>query len=480
MSDSTGKPAPSDNVAADEDTAASPSSAKTRRARRRERLLAMANRERARRREERLALREERLEAKHSPPALPPGAERTGLDDTSAPGPGDAPATPVEESPAPEGVGSEAQAERQSRARRLLVRLGIWVVLPTLLSVFYYYRQASDQFESVSLITIYSAEAVPTSVGGLNALIGLGSGSSVVTDGLAVREYIFSRGIVQRLDADERFIRHYADPNKDWLSRLPRGAGVEDAMSAYEDWVNVEVDPMSGVATLTVRAYSAEAAQRFSQAIIRYAEEMVNDLSSRARADEVKFAEAELSKAETRLTAARQKLVQVQEERGEYNPEMSAQAQLSIRTALESQLAAARAELAQLLAYMNPDAPQVVGAREKVRALSAQISGASRKMVASEEESQSLNKSAVEFEAALVEKELATAAYEAATSAVSLARASAGRQHRYLATISPPSFADESTEPNRGVGVLTVFLCSLLFMGIGSLLVAGVKEHARL
>jgi capsular polysaccharide transport system permease protein len=448
--------------------------------------------ERARLRAERQALREERLQWRRAPEGDQTGDQDGDQLRDQLGEEGEAPLAPTQEGTDPAPVapvdptlpeafsGRDAQAKRVSRAQRLLLRLLVWVVLPTLASAYYYYRQASSQFESVSLITIYSAEAAPTSVGGLNALIGLGAGSSVVTDGLAVREYIFSRDMLRRLNSDEGFIAHFADPGKDWWSRLPADAGVEDAMSSYEDRVNVEVDPMSGVATLTVQAYSAEAAQRFSQAIIRYAEEMVNELSSRARADEVKFAEAELSKTEARLAAARKRLVEVQHERGEYNPEMSAQAQLSIRTALESQLATARAELAQLLAYMTPDAPQVVGAKEKVRALSGQIAGTSRKMVAKDEDGHSLNKSAVEFEAVLVEKELATAAYQAATSAVSLARASAGRQHRYLATISPPSFADESTQPNRGAGVLTVFLCSLLFMGIGSLMVAAVKEHARL
>jgi capsular polysaccharide transport system permease protein len=79
-----------------------------------------------------------------------------------------------------------------------------------------------------------------------------------------------------------------------------------------------------------------------------------------------------------------------------------------------------------------------------------------------------------------MEKEFATAVYQASMSALAQARSSASRQHRYLATIAPPSRADESTLPSRGIGVLTVFLCSVLLMGIGSLLVAGVKEHARL
>jgi capsular polysaccharide transport system permease protein len=439
--------------------------------------------ERARRRAERQALRDERLE---DPAVRAPEEGKPAQGEAEVPKPAEQVETPapVLETPEPATPeafsGAHAHKKRASRARRLALRLLVWVVLPTLVGAYYYYRLASPQYESVSQLTIYSAETLPSGPGGLHALMGLGAGSSVLTDGMAVREYIFSRDMLRRLDTDEGFIKHYADQSKDWFSRLPKDASLEDAFASFEDWVNVEVDPLSGVATLTVRAYTPEAAQRFSKAIIHYAEQMVNELSSRARADEVKYAEQEQEKAEQRLATARKRLVEAQQERGEYNPEMSAQAQMSIRTALESQLAMARAELAQLQAYMTPDAPQVIGAKEKIRALSGQIAGASRRMVAKDEKGQSLNKSVVEFEAIAVEKELATSAYEATTNALMLARASAGRQHRYLATISPPSFADESTRPKRGLGVLTVFVCSLLFMGIGSLLIAGVKEHARL
>ena len=45
--------------------------------------------------------------------------------------------------------------------------------------------------------------------------------------------------------------------------------------------------------------------------------------------------------------------------------------------------------------------------------------------------------------------------------------------------IAEPSEPDESTYPRRAMAVLTVFLVSLVIMGIGTLLVAAVREHAR-
>jgi capsular polysaccharide transport system permease protein len=91
-----------------------------------------------------------------------------------------------------------------------------------------------------------------------------------------------------------------------------------------------------------------------------------------------------------------------------------------------------------------------------------------------------LNASFVLFEKAAVEKEFATRAYQSALTTLELARTDAARQHRYLATIAEPSLADEARFPRRYLGTLTVFLACFLAFSIGSLLVATVKEHARL
>ena len=80
----------------------------------------------------------------------------------------------------------------------------------------------------------------------------------------------------------------------------------------------------------------------------------------------------------------------------------------------------------------------------------------------------------------MVEKEFAQKAYESALAQLELARSDAARQHRYLATIASPSKPDEATYPRRVRSVLTVFVVSFLLMGIGALLSAAVREHARL
>ncbi len=127
---------------------------------------------------------------------------------------------------------------------------------------------------------------------------------------------------------------------------------------------------------------------------------------------------------------------------------------------------------------MTDEAPQVRAAKERVKALAAQVAGEKRRLV-NPSGGTSIADSLAEFDAAMVEKEFAQKGYEVAMATLEVARTDATRQHRYLAIVTAPSKPDESTYPERGLGVLTVFIMSFLLLGIVSLLVAAVREHAR-
>jgi capsular polysaccharide transport system permease protein len=354
--------------------------------------------------------------------------------------------------------------------------MSLFVLLPTLLSVVYYAFFASDQFESYSVVTIHSAEAAP--VLGLAGLIGIPGGGSA-HDVLTVREYILSRDMLRRLEDDHAFVAHYQSADWDWWSRLSHDASFEEAFEYYKEKAAANVDSASGTLTLRVRAFDADSARKFSQAILDYSEASVNALTERERRDRTAYAEAEVKRAEGRLGEARKGLLRLQQERSEFNPLASATAAMTIRTTLEADLAKARAELMALKSYMQDGAPKVIEAEQRVRALGAQIANESRKLIDPKKEG-GLSGSLVEFEASMVEKEFAEKAYASTLGALELARSDAARQHRYVAVIAQPSKPDDSTYPTRWLGVLSVFGISFLLLGIGALIVAAVREHASL
>lgn len=380
--------------------------------------------------------------------------------------------------PAAPSAAEVVRANRRKRGKRLLAKIALFVLFPTVLGAVYFGFIASNRYESVSLFTINASDSRP-SLPAMESLIGLAGSGPAARDTLAVRDFVLSRDMLRDLDEKQDFIKHYKSRQADFWSRLASDASFEDAFEYYKDIVLVGFDSNSGVLTLKVRAYTAADAQRFARHILEQSEVMVNHLAERARADQMKFAVSEVDKAEKRLSQARQELVKVQQEQGEFNPEATAAAAMSIRTTLEGELAKARAELATLKSYMAPEAPQVIAATEKVRSLAGQAAGETQRLVNPKGE-KGLNASFVLFEQAAVEKEFATRAYQSALTTLELARTDAARQHRYLATIATPSLADEAQYPRRYLGTLTVFLSCFLAFSIGSLLAATVKEHARL
>lgn len=366
---------------------------------------------------------------------------------------------------------------RKARARQLLKRLALFVGLPTAIATVYFGLIASDQFESISPVTVQSAEQ-QTSLG-LESLIGVVPGAASSRDALTIREYILSREVLQRLDKEHSFIAHYRSKDADWFSRLGEDATFEDAYEYYEDKVRVDYDTMSGVLTVSVLAFDAQSAQRFATAILSYSEEMVNDLAERARADGLHFAEDQVERAEQRLSKARAEVLKLQGQGADLNPEQTAAAAITIRSELQAELARARAELSEAQAFMRSDAPKVVALRQRVAALVKQVSRENNRMIGGGEAG-GMHNILAEFEPALLEKEFSQAAYASALKSLELAHAEVGRQHRYLATIAPPSLADEPTHPRRVYGIVTVFFLSIAIFVVGSLLIAAFREHARI
>lgn len=366
--------------------------------------------------------------------------------------------------------------DRKKQRRKLARVFLIWVGVPVFLAVVYYGLLASDQYMSEAQYTIQSSEMQASM--GLDSLISTGLLSGAGQDSLAMQAYVLSRDVLARLDRDHAVIAHYQSDAFDWLSRLDEDATFEQAFEHYRDMVDVQHDSQSGVSTLTVKAATAQDAQRFAGAILKYAEEMVNGLSERARIDRMSFATKEVKAGEERLAKARQAIVDMQLHGEEMDPEASASAVMAVRGELEGELAKATAELRELKAFMRDDSHRVVALKQRIASLEAQVESENKKLV--DVKPRSLSASIARFEPLVVEKEFAQKAYESALASLELARSEAAQQHRYLAIVSIPSMPDEATHPERLLNVITVLVVSLLTLGVGSLLLAAIREHANI
>ncbi len=368
-----------------------------------------------------------------------------------------------------------AKQLRRIRARKLMVRMLVGVGLPTALAAVYYGWLVQPQYESVTAFTIQSADGG----GGTSALQLLVAAvpGSATRDVMLVQEYAESRDMLQILIRDHRWVEHYSKPSVDYLSRLDHDATFEEQYDYYIDHITLEHDSHSGVLTLKVRAFSRQKAHELGQAILDASEHMVNDLNDRARRDRIELARREVGRAERRLSTARQALREAQAEQGELDPRSSAAAVLEIRSHLEGELAVARAELTTLSATLQRDAPALVEQRHRVAALQRQIDEQNQRLSGGGGEG--INNVIATFEPIVIEKEFAERAYSSAMTSLELARVDASRQHRYLVRIAGPSRPDDPAYPRFWYSMLTVIVLSFFLLGIGTLLIASVREHAN-
>jgi capsular polysaccharide transport system permease protein len=367
------------------------------------------------------------------------------------------------------------EATRRAKANRLKRQLQFWVGIPTLLAVIYYGLIHSDYYQSESSYSIQSTDQGGAS---LDSLFGVLPGMGSDKDALTVKEYILSRDVLKRLDQEHAFLKHYQESGADWFSRLSRDTSFEDAFDYYLSRVDVDYDTESGISTLKVRALDAEQAAQFANALLKYSEELVNELSDRAETDHLDLARQEVVAGEERLARARTNILLQQRSGEDINPAESAAAIMGIRGTLEGELARAQAELTEISSYMRDDAPRVIALKNKIESLETQVRNENRRLVNPDEDS--LSSSIARFEPMVLEKEFAEQAYQSALTFLEIARAEAAKQHRYLATIVSPSIPDEATHPKRIMGIFTVLLVTLAAFGIGSLLIAAVREHARI
>ncbi len=395
-------------------------------------------------------------------------------------------ANPVVEQPAvllSQKPVKDVRQMRKQRLRLLLLKLLFAVGIPTLLASLYWGLMASDYYTSHAEFVIHSADGNGSPI--LDSLLGAGMGASVSDkDARLAKEYLESRDALRKLMEEHRFVEVYSDAALDRFSRLEKDATLENAYEYYTGgWrkglIGVDFDSMSGVAQIRYRAPSPEQAKHMLEALLGYAEKVVNDLSNRSRQDQLNFARRELALAEARLLEARSAMLAFQNTNEEMDPAKAATSVATIKGVLEGELAKTQTLYSEMRAYMQPDAPQVKRLASRIASLKLQIERENQRLVNTDGED-ALNETIARYEAALMEKEFAQKSYQAALTYLETARAESARQIRYLSVIVPPSVPSDPDYPERLHNVLTVFFLSFIFYLLISMLIASVREHAKI
>jgi len=281
---------------------------------------------------------------------------------------------------------------------------------------------------------------------------------------------------ISALDAQLDLRGYFSRKQIDWLSRLPPDASRERFL-AYFRWQVSVSQGLGGFLTIDAQAFDPQFAARLAAAVARACDEMIDQMTARARSDETRFAEAELTREEQRLRTARLALTRFQDAHGDLDPQRAAGQLGGIVGGLESDLAAARAQLADTASSLNAASPIVQQMKSRISALDAQLR-AQKARLAGDGSGTPYSSLLEQYSALQLEEEFAKNAYQSAQQGLAVARADAARQENYLVDFAPPVEPDQPTLWFPMTYTATVLVGSLLALGFGSLIVGAFRDHA--
>ena len=403
-------------------------------------------------------------------------------DPKKAPTPPVAPVGPANapDTPAVGVIRPPAQLARiKVRHKLLLVSFLVAVVLPLVVTAFYLWARASDQYASYlgfSVRTEESSSAIEL-LGGITELSG---SSSSDTDILFA--YLISQELVRKMDdaVDLRGIWSRVSYSSDPIFAYDPPGTIEDLLKHWERKVSIVYDSGSGMIDLRILAFTPEDAKTISQALLEECTAMINNLSAIAREDAVKYAREELEASVVRLKEARRVMTEFRNRTQIVDPAIDTQNQMGLLITLQGQMAEALIELDLLQDTTRQSDPRIVQANRRVGVIQVRIDAERRKLGfgAGADTGEVFADLVGEYEGLLVDREFAERSYTAALASYDVAQAEARKQSRYLAAHIRPTLAEKAEYPERGKILALMALFLLLGWAILSLVYYSLRDRS--
>lgn len=355
-------------------------------------------------------------------------------------------------------VQAAVAARQKKRFRSLLLRLAVFVLIPTILVGYYFFGVATPMYATQSEFFIITADKDKAS-GGALAATQFGNNQ----DSIAVQSYLASKDAMLRLDRDLGFKAHFSQDHIDFIQRLGPDATLEDAYDLYQRKVEIAFDPTEGILRMEVVAADPIAATQFAEALIAYAEERVDALSKRKRDDTMAGAEANLAEAEAARRTAQEELVRLQQQGALLDPDGRVSSLRNQIGSLEGELQKRQLELQTHLANPAPNTGRVAGLQGEIRRMEMMIAGLTQEMTASEGAEGTLAGLSTRIKLAQADLDTRDVMLKSALEQVQIARAEAAAQVRYLTTSVRPVTPEEASYPRA---VADTALALLIFTGI--------------
>lgn len=371
---------------------------------------------------------------------------------------------------------------RSHRRTGRLLSLLLCVAVPTGLFAGYLYSYAEDQYVSEFRFSVRHQAPLRTDPTGGSASGGLALGPAanlaMITDSQAVVQYLKSRQVIDDvaaagIDLDAL----YARDGGDIIAHLRPGAPAEERQRYWRRMVDPFFDMTSGIVSVQVHAFRPEDAQRLAATVLRLAEALVNDMSRRAHADQLAYAEKAASESADRLRRVQADLAAFRSQHAVLFPEMDANAGNQVEGKIEESLIEAKTALrAQLAQGAAPDSRLMINLRSRIDALEAEQKRVHDSLTNARAD-RSLPSIMAGYNALQADQTVAEKIHERALIALQDARNEAAQQAIYLATFVHPALPQEAGYPIRWRLLLETAALSFVAWCLLQLIYHGIRDH---
>ncbi|MDA8587223.1 capsule biosynthesis protein, partial [Rhodobacteraceae bacterium] len=351
--------------------------------------------------------------------------------------------------------------------------LAIFVLIPTIACYFYFALVATPSYETKSEFIVQQAETASTGGGGLLGGTPLASSQ----DSILVQDFLTSRGALQRLDEEFGYREHFGDPSIDSLQRVEEGSSNEALYKHYTKHLKVGFDATEGVLRMQVSAHTPEMSQVFSEALIGYAEDMVDQITERKRSDQMRGSDESFAEAEAKMLEAQRAVLALQEQAGVLDPASESTALMTQIGTFETQLTEKRLQLSQLMDNLRPNQARVAGVEGDIERLGVLIAELRGQLTEKSDTQGSLASITSRLRMAEVDLETRTMMMQESLQQMEAARIEASRQVRFLSVGVTPVPPDEPTYPKVFENTLIAFLIFGAIYLLASITAAILREQ---
>lgn len=368
------------------------------------------------------------------------------------------------------------------------------VLLPALVTAFYLFFIASDQYVAETRFTVTQAapivgaemggggssskkdegegQVAPSPMGAITGTLNIGG-----QDAEIVASYIHSRAIIEDVSRSLDVRAIFQRPEADFWARLPRDASSEKLLKYWNQMVQVHIEASSGIVILSVAAFRREDALNLTEAILKSSEHLVNDLSRKIRTDMMDTAESEVRRAEGEVRFALANLTTFRNSRQVIDPVKSATSNAKLLVDLMTSKIEAESQIFIAERVQGPKAPGMATLRDKLMAINQHIAQLKDEMAGEKALSTNMAATIAQFETLELKKIFAETMYKFASNGVERARIASERQQIYLQVFDPPSLPQDYTYPLRWADLLLVVFVLLMMWICGATITASVIDH---